>query len=155
MRYFLCYNKSVNAATRERGAGRQVGAMLAAVLLLLLVAARPAKAAQRVTLSFKNAKIEQVFSEISKQTDYRFFYSDEVARKAVPVSITVTDVDVLELLNELMHGQAMQYKVIAGTIIVNVLGGPGNMRPTPVVSRQIMVTNMRAIHGRSDKLSPI
>lgn len=119
---------------------RRIGMMMA--FLLVATAVRAEKTAQKVTLSFKNAKIEQVFSEISKQTDYRFFYSDEVTRKATPVSITVKDVDVLDLLNELMHGQSMKYKVIAGTIIINLANHPDKMDMPPVLSQQIIVTHI-------------
>ena len=122
MRYYLCNTESAVLPVRGGLAGAWRAGMALVVALVLAAWAPRAIAAQKVTLSVRNAKIEQVFSEISKQTDYRFFYSDEVARRAMPVSITVKDVDVLDLLNELMHGQSMQYKVIAGTIIINLAG---------------------------------
>ena len=115
------------------------GSIIMVMLGFLATAAHAKKAAQKVTLSFKNAKLEQVFSEISKQTDYRFFYSDEVARKATPVSIDVKNVDVMDLLNELMHGQSMKYKIIAGTIIINLATELEKVNPPPVLSQEIIV----------------
>src|SRR5690606_5911815 len=138
MHYFLCYNKANNDQGGIGGMQLRLG-MTVIILLLFASVVQAGKAAQKVTLSFKNAKIEQVFSEISKQTDYRFFYSDEVARKATPVSIDVKDVDVIDLLNELMDGQSMKYKVIAGTIIINLATKSEKMDPPPILSQEIIV----------------
>lgn len=118
---------------------RAMGAVIV-MLGLFSAVAHAEKTAQKVTLSFKNAKIEQVFSEISKQTDYRFFYSDEVARKAIPVNISVKDVEVMELLKHLMDGQSMEYKVIAGTIIVNLARPPNELLPPRVLPQPIIVS---------------
>lgn len=141
MQVFLCHNRPVTAPKRITGFMQRGIGMVLFLLVLSAPMVYAGSAAKKVTLSFKNAKIEQVFSEISKQTDYRFFYSDEVARKATPVSITVKDVDVLDLLNELMHGQSMKYKVIAGTIIINMASQLDRMDPHPVLSQQIIVSN--------------
>lgn len=135
MFFFLCHNTSAN----RRGVRTNVQTVIVMTVLLLATFVAQVKAAQKVTLSFKNAKLEQVFSEISRQTDYRFFYSDEVTQKATPVSIDVKNVDVLDLLNELIQGQSMKYKVIAGTIIINVIKEPVKISPPPVLSQEIIV----------------
>src|SRR5690606_34097174 len=108
MQSYLRHDKPANDRIRRCGLLRAMAAVMV-MLGLFITAAYAEKTAQKVTLSFKNAKIEQVFSEISKQTDYRFFYSDEVARKAMPVNISVKDVEVMELVKHLMDGQSMKY----------------------------------------------
>lgn len=144
MLFFLRHSKPVNSRWGVMGDTLRAVSIMMVMLGFLTAAAHAKKAAQRVTLSFKNAKLEQVFSEISKQTDYRFFYSDEVARKATPVSINVKNVDVMDLLNELMHGQSMKYKVIAGTIIINLANEPEKIDPPPVLSQEIIVLHTHA-----------
>lgn len=137
MQPVLHHDKPVNNRSVYLGVLRILVAL--SVMLGLFATAYAEKTAQKVTLSFKNAKIEHVFSEISKQTDYRFFYSDEVTRKATPVNISVKDVEVMELVRHLMDGQSMKYKVIAGTIIVNLISRPDELVPPTIVPQPIIV----------------
>ncbi|SEL62888.1 TonB-dependent receptor [Parapedobacter koreensis] len=74
--------------------------------------------AQKVTLSLKNANLEQVFREITKQTDYRFLYSDEVIQLSDLVSIYVKNAEIQHVLDHVIHKQGMAYKIISETIIV-------------------------------------
>lgn len=92
------------------------------MLLLLVTAAHAEGIAQKVTVSFNNAKIEQVFKELRKQTNYRFFYSDEVAKMAAPISLNVKDADIRGVLDQIMEEQdlAMRYRIIGGTVTINV-----------------------------------
>ncbi|WP_257657568.1 SusC/RagA family TonB-linked outer membrane protein [Parapedobacter lycopersici] len=92
------------------------------VLLLLVTAVQAEGIAQKVTVSFNNAKIEQVFKELRKQTNYRFFYSDEVAEKAAPISLNVKDADIRGVLDQIMEEQdlSMRYRIIGGTVTINL-----------------------------------
>ena len=64
------------------------------MLLVLVTGVHAEGMAQKVTLSLKNEKIERLFSEITKQTNIQFLYSNEVLQKAQPVSIQVHNADV-------------------------------------------------------------
>src|SRR5690606_6668218 len=92
------------------------------MLLLLVTAAHAEGIAQKVTVSFNNAKIEQVFKELRKQTNYRFFYSDEVAKMAAPISLNVKDADIRGVLDQIMEEQdlSMRYRIIGGTVTINL-----------------------------------
>lgn len=75
---------------------------------------------QKVTITLKDAKIEQFFEVISKQTNYRFVYSDDVARRAEPITIQVKNTDAETVLREVMVTRNLRYKVIAGTVSVDL-----------------------------------
>ena len=64
-------------------------------LMLLCVAGTALTArAQKVTLNFRNAKLEQVFGRITEQTGYTFYYARPTVNPDKVVSIAVADVDV-------------------------------------------------------------
>ncbi|EEI92684.1 TonB-linked outer membrane protein, SusC/RagA family [Sphingobacterium spiritivorum ATCC 33300] len=75
--------------------------------------------AQKVSLSLKNAKLEEVFSSISKQTKYRFLYEDEVIRNAKPVNVELKGASVESALSNVLNSTDYSFKIIAGTITVN------------------------------------
>jgi len=97
--------------------------------------------AQRVTLSMKNAELEQVFTEIRRQTDYRFLYRDEVVSSARPVTIDVKDESLDVVLTMLSESQRLRYRIIGGTVTITKLvdlpdgaaGVPQQVRITGVV----------------------
>ncbi len=75
--------------------------------------------AQQVNLLLKNVNLEQVFHEITKQTDYRFLYSDEVVRSAGLVSISAKNEEMQRVLDRVILQQGMTYKIFSKTVIVN------------------------------------
>ncbi|EFK59020.1 SusC/RagA family TonB-linked outer membrane protein [Sphingobacterium spiritivorum] len=85
--------------------------------------------AQKVSLSLKNAKLEEVFSSISKQTKYRFLYEDEVIKNAKPVNVELKGASVENALSNVLNSADYSFKIIAGTITVNKI--------TPVASRNL------------------
>lgn len=95
---------------------------LATVLLVFVLSVAAAdRTAQKVTLSVSNGTLEDVFSEISKQTSFRFLYSDEIVQSASPVSLSVKGMDLQEVLDELARQQGMSYKIISNTIVVTLV----------------------------------
>lgn len=89
-------------------------------LLIFVAVAHAHSMVQKVTLSFENVKIDQVFTEITKQTNYRFLYPDDVLKNSAKISIKVKNADLNEVLNQIIDPQTMTYKVIAQTITINV-----------------------------------
>ena len=70
--------------------------------MLLCVAGTALTArAQKVTLNFRNAKLEQVFGRITEQTGYTFYYARPTVNPDKVVSIAVADVDVRAALKQL------------------------------------------------------
>jgi len=111
------------------------------MMLIFVVAAHADSMAQKVTLSFENVKIEQIFTEITKQTNYRFLYPDEVAKQASKISIKVKNADINEVLNKIIDRQTMTYKVIAQTVTINVIPQKKQQMvlSLPVLSQEINI----------------
>ena len=69
--------------------------------------------AQKVTLNFRDAKLEQVFGRITEQTGYTFYYARPTVNPDKIVSIAVKDVDVRAALKQLLAAD----KVVTGRSI--------------------------------------
>jgi len=110
------------------------------MMLTFVIAAHADSMAQKVTLSFENVKIEQIFTEITKQTNYRFLYPDEVAKQASKVSINVKNIDINEVLDKIIDHRVMAYKVIAQTVTINVIPQQKSIIKPSVVRQDIRIT---------------
>jgi len=87
------------------------------VLTLLALQVSANTLAQKITLSEKNASIDRVFDQIRLQTGYDFLVTKSVLRQASPVSLTVKDRDLKEVLAEIFKDQPLDY-VIGDKIVV-------------------------------------
>src|SRR5579859_5596166 len=83
---------------------------------------------QTVSLSKKNATLEQVFESLQQQTGYNFLFNSHVLAKAKKVTIQVHNVTVEQVLSLCFKDQPFSYVVQDKTIIVKEREGP------PVVS---------------------
>lgn len=74
--------------------------------------------AQGITLSEKNASLEQLFTKIRKQTNHTFLYSPQLIKATKPVSIQVTDETLTTVLDKCFEGQPVTYTINQNTIVV-------------------------------------
>ncbi|WP_207513911.1 TonB-dependent receptor [Longitalea luteola] len=74
--------------------------------------------AQKITLSKKNATLDQIFWEISRQSKYEFVYDAGMLREAKTVDIQVVNAPLDKVLNECFAGQPLTYTVLQNMIIV-------------------------------------
>ena len=80
--------------------------------MLLCVAGTALTArAQKVTLNFRNAKLEQVFGRITEQTGYTFYYARPTVNPDKVVSIAVADVDVRAALKQLLADDKVEIEI--------------------------------------------
>jgi TonB-dependent starch-binding outer membrane protein SusC len=73
--------------------------------------------AQTVTLTVTNAPLKEVFSQIKKQTGYHFIYASEFLKDAKPVSLSVVETKLEEVLVLCFKEQPLTY-VIDGKFVV-------------------------------------
>lgn len=86
-------------------------------LMLLCVAGTALTVrAQKVTLNFRNAKLEQVFGRITEQTGYTFYYARPTVNPDKVVSIAVADVDVRAALKQLLADDKVEIEIRDGKI---------------------------------------
>ena len=89
---------------------------------------------QQITLSQKNAQLEDVFKQIMKQTDYHFLYLSQALQDAKPVDIELKDASLTEALEQCFKGQYLTYILDDNTVIVKAVPPP----PPPITGK---VTN--------------
>jgi type II secretory pathway component GspD/PulD (secretin) len=77
--------------------------------------------AQKVNISAKNASLKKVFKEITKQTNYQFFFRDEFIDANKTVSIDAKNKDMKEVLNTFLEGSGLTYSIVENTIVVRFL----------------------------------
>ncbi len=87
---------------------------------------------RRVTLSVTHANVETVLDMIARQTHARFVYSHEVIRAGRPVSITVKESRLEQVLETLLQPLGVNYTVTTrGTILLKRTSGEAHSLEIP------------------------
>ncbi|HWK06050.1 MAG TPA: SusC/RagA family TonB-linked outer membrane protein [Puia sp.] len=89
--------------------------------ILLIAAILQANAggwAQNISLSQKNASLENVFAAIEKQTGYSFLFEKALLQQANKVDIQVTNAPIEKVLDICFKDQPLTYKIFEKTIVV-------------------------------------
>lgn len=68
--------------------------------------------AQGITLSLKNARLETAFSEIQKQSGYKFVFSWTELEKSKPVTVKITNGTIASVLDAVLKDQPLTYQII-------------------------------------------
>lgn len=66
---------------------------------------------QKVTLSEREVHIEKIFTEIKKQTGFNFLYTSNILANTHRVTVKVTNALVTEVLDIVLAGQGLEYRV--------------------------------------------
>ena len=112
-------------------------------MLLFLVCFQPGKVFaqdQKVTLDFVNAKVEDVFTEINRQTGMGFVYNRTQLQTINPVTVQVENVTVNEALAQLFKDKPFKYRFEGTTIVI--------WREAPKAEAQQPQINLVPIKGR-------
>ncbi len=88
------------------------------IMTALFVQVSAKSAAQRVTISAKNAPLLQLFNELRLQTGYDFLYSDEMLKMARPVTINVKQQRLETVLEQMFANQQLVYTLKKDAVIV-------------------------------------
>lgn len=95
---------------------------LTIIILTTVILQVSASSYAQITLSERGTSLEKVIQKIRKQIGYDFFYNAEMLKKASPVTITVNNASVEEVLNICFKGQPLTYRIEQKTIIVQNAG---------------------------------
>lgn len=102
--------------------------LLRLACLVLLWTALPAVTAwsqnKEMTIRHNRATVEQVLDDISRQTNYTFFYSKEVIDINRQVSLNIKTTDINEVMAKLFEGTGETYKISGDRIYLSTKG-PG------------------------------
>jgi len=107
---------------------------------------------QRITMSEKNASLEQVFERLQSQTGYLFLFNDQAMAKAKRVRIAVKDATLEEVLQLCFEEQPLSYTVVGKTIIVSGKQAVPDLANAPPADTSGLIT----VTGKvQDALSPL
>jgi TonB-linked SusC/RagA family outer membrane protein len=88
------------------------------ILLIALTCVQARASGQTISLSLKDATLEQAFAAIERQSDYHFIYTKEELSTARLISIDVKNAELLLVLNECFASQPVGYKIEDKYIVV-------------------------------------
>lgn len=97
--------------------------MRSGLCALLITSAQPAfgslSAQNIITMSFRNATVEQVLDRIEKETEYTFLFSDQTVDRNRKVSIEVESQSLEETLKLLFEGTNIRYRIVNHQVILS------------------------------------
>jgi TonB-linked SusC/RagA family outer membrane protein len=88
-------------------------------MLLFTIPAFAYSGAQSIMLSVKNEHLENVLTQISLQTKYKFIYDDELIAKMPRVSIDVKNDKLSEVLTRTLAKTDFTFEIISGTVVIS------------------------------------
>ncbi len=94
-----------------------------------------------VDLKLKNANLTDVFREIEKQTDYRFFYNNTVVSNTKAIDITTEKEDLTVVLDQILKNSNLSYKMVDNYIVITAKD------KAPEIVSQILQTDKKSISG--------
>lgn len=143
--YIKLRGKNSRAGFSHPGHGRRSCQWLPGIMVILCLSFQPLTlmaqtrgAAQRITLSLKQAKLFAVFREIKRQSGYDFIFQADILNKLQPVDIQVKNVSLKEALDKCLQNLPLEYTIENKNVIITA-------RPqqhTPASSQQ------RSVHGQ-------
>lgn len=70
------------------------------------------------SLMYNNVKVKDVFKAIEEQSDYRFFYNDDLSAVSKVVNIKTQSKKIDAVLSELLENSNLSYKIMENNLIV-------------------------------------
>ena len=102
-------------------AGRMVRIMKLAFLLVVLQTLQlnaKGYSQETITLKLHDATFEEVVKEIERQSQVTFLYNHDYVRKLVHLNPDYTNLGLPEVLNHLLEGTSLEYKLIDNTVVI-------------------------------------
>jgi TonB-linked SusC/RagA family outer membrane protein len=125
------------------------------ILLVFSMHVSAVSYSQNVTLSEKNASLQKVFRQISKQVDYYFLYTDELLQKTNRVSVEAKNAPLESVLKECFANQPFTYQIFDHTIILKpktALINADKLTPPEVITGKVTDETGTSLPGVSIKL---
>lgn len=73
---------------------------------------------QKITLSLKNASLEQIFNQVKQQTEFSFIWDEPTLKGAHPVDINVKNATIPEVMDYCLKGQYLSYQIVGKLIVI-------------------------------------
>lgn len=86
-------------------------------LILLGILGMPVSA-QDIDTVYKNTPIEKVFSDLKEKTSYEFVYQKQILQGVKPITCTLKDKQLEEVLDQVLKGTGLTYEIVDKTVII-------------------------------------
>lgn len=106
------------------------------LLLVVLLQVKASIYAQKVSISVKNASIEEILNGIKSQTNYDFLYNDDVLKTTKPISLNIVNVPLKDALNLCFKGLEIDFTIIKTTVLLKIKDKP-IVVPIPVSGKVV------------------
>ncbi|MFV0591718.1 MAG: TonB-dependent receptor [Draconibacterium sp.] len=90
----------------------------------------------KLSLELRDARISTVLKEIEAQSEFRFFYSEDIDTKR-EVSVTYQNSNIKDVLNDIFEGTTVVYKIVGRQVALYNEGESGISLPTVQQQQQI------------------
>lgn len=88
------------------------------LLITALVQVNAASYAQRVSLKVKNQALEEIITQLRKQTGYDFLYSSEVLKDSKAITLTVVNAPLEEVLKQCFIDQPFTFTIDKKIVVI-------------------------------------
>jgi len=103
---------------------------------------------EKLTLDLKDVRLEKLFKEIEKKTDFRFVFSNNLITGNSRVSLDVTDASLREVLDIALENTGLHYKVLGGGKLV-VISASENEIQDLVIKGRVLNSEGQPLKGVS------
>ncbi|TWI85851.1 TonB-linked SusC/RagA family outer membrane protein [Lacibacter cauensis] len=86
---------------------------------------------QTVSLQERNAKLEDVFHLLKKQTGLPVLYTRSMLKNSKPVTVNLKNVSLQQALNEILKDQGLDYSIVSNTIVIKVKEASSSKQTIP------------------------
>ena len=73
---------------------------------------------ENISMNLKNAKVKEIFKTIENQSNYRFFYNDELSDINRTINLKVKDSNIKDVLHQLFSNTDISYTILENDLIV-------------------------------------
>ena len=88
------------------------------ILIATIMQVSASSFAQRITLNTKNTALEKVLKDIRLQSGYDFLFSEGLIKSSKPISISVKNAAIEEVLEKCFNDQPITYKIENKTVLL-------------------------------------
>lgn len=91
---------------------------VAILLITCMHVAAAGHSQDHVTLNLKSVELRKALISIEKKTNYRFLFNENLLSKIPKVDVSVTDMPVGEVLNQILQNTGISFKIFENNLIV-------------------------------------
>jgi TonB-linked SusC/RagA family outer membrane protein len=104
----------------------------------------------KITLKLQSTELKKALSIIERKSSFRFLYNDETVPTHIKVDIDATNTPVTEILDKLLAGKALAYKILDNNLVV-ITGKNVEVLQTVITGRVVSSTG-EPLQGVSVKI---